>query len=239
LDEAIQEGIEGLISAVERYEPQRNLKFSTFATHYVTNKIRRCFQSATTPTVRLPALYYQDKIRYKGIMRDYYTSGKDIPPLQDIAKEMGITYQRLQRTLRYTAPVASLDVPLKSSRPNLKTVETESMANFLEDKGNIAAEDAVEMSFLRQALESAMANELSPIERDCLRLRLGLDDGVSRSTKEIAQATGGLLTYNAVNSYIQRAYRKLRSPQSLATYKLLAYLDFAGIDSATITKVDL
>lgn len=52
-------------------------------------------------------------------------------------------------------------------------------------------EDYVELSFLRQCLENAMASELSPHERDVLRLRLGLDDGVTRTAREVVDVCGG------------------------------------------------
>lgn len=96
------------------------------------------------------------------------------------------------------------------------------------------AEDQVELSFLRQCLENAMAAELSPHERDVLRLRLGLDDGVTRSIKEVVDVCGGNISASQVRSAEQRAYKKLRSPYSVANYKLLAYLDFANVDYASM-----
>ena len=82
----------------------------------------------------------------------------------------------------------------------------------------------MERSFLRQCLENAMAVECTPSERDILRLRLGLDDGEPRSTKEVSLAYGGALTAAAVRGMEKKAFRKLRSP------KFMAYLSFAGID---------
>jgi DNA-directed RNA polymerase sigma subunit (sigma70/sigma32) len=76
-----------------------------------------------------------------------------------------------------------------------------------------------------------MASELSPHERDVLlRLRLGLDDGITRTTREIIEICGGNLSISEVRMTEQRAYKKLRAPYSVANYQLSAFLGFAGID---------
>jgi DNA-directed RNA polymerase sigma subunit (sigma70/sigma32) len=78
-----------------------------------------------------------------------------------------------------------------------------------------------------------MASELSPHERDVLRLRLGLDDGVSRSVREVVDLFGGTLSDSDVRTAEVMAFRKLRSPYAVHTYQLFGYLDFVGIDVET------
>ena len=95
-------------------------------------------------------------------------------------------------------------------------------------------DDQVELSFLRQCLENAMASELSPHERDVLRLRLGLDDGVSRTVREVVDVCGGNISITEVRLAEKRAYKKLRAPYSLHNYQLVAFLDFAGIDQSSM-----
>lgn len=92
------------------------------------------------------------------------------------------------------------------------------------------------MSFLRQCLENAMSSELSPHERDVLRLRLGLDDGVTRTAREVVEICGGNLSVSEVRLAEQRAYKKLRAPYSMANYQLISFLDFAGIDQASMKR---
>ena len=91
-------------------------------------------------------------------------------------------------------------------------------------------EEQVQFSFLRQCLENAMASELSPHERDILRLRLGLDDGVTRSSKEVAELCGGVLTVSDVRTAQVRAFKKLRSPYAVHTQLLMEYLDKEDLD---------
>lgn len=91
-------------------------------------------------------------------------------------------------------------------------------------------EDQVEISFLRQCLENAMATELTPYERDILRLRLGLDSGEGKTVPQIVELCGGSITTADVRAAERKALRKLRSPNSVHTHNLLAYLDMSDAD---------
>jgi DNA-directed RNA polymerase sigma subunit (sigma70/sigma32) len=69
-----------------------------------------------------------------------------------------------------------------------------------------------------------MASELSPHERDVIRLRLGLDDGVARSAREVVDVCGGCISVAEVRNAEKRAYRKMASPFAVHTRQLLSYL---------------
>ena len=103
------------------------------------------------------------------------------------------------------------------------------------NSSELLPEQRVEMSLLRQCLENAMATELSPHERDVLRLKHGLDDGVSRSTREVC-ALLGTVSVSDVQKSESSAFRKLRSPYSVHTYNLLGFLDYVGIDPDAARK---
>lgn len=81
-----------------------------------------------------------------------------------------------------------------------------------------------------------MASELSPHERDVIRLRLGLDDGVQRTIKEVVEVCGGSISVAEVRMAEKRAYKKLRAPCALSNYKLIAFVDFAGIDKSSMSR---
>jgi hypothetical protein len=86
-------------------------------------------------------------------------------------------------------------------------------------------ESLVERSMLRQCLENALAAELSPHERDVLRLRHGLDDGISRSVREVVDSTGGTASPADIRNAEHRAYLKLRHAHSKHNMRLV---DFAS-----------
>lgn len=240
-DEALQEGIIGLATAVDKFEPQRGLKFSTFATHWVTNYIRRCFQAAVTGVLVIPPQLHDIKNKYKKITDRVRKSGNGSPTEEEIATEIGCTVPRLKTALRCTQSIISIDAPIyegsskgSGSGGGNMGEEGRALMDTLECH-DLAPEDHVERSFLRQSLENAMAVELSPHERDVLRLRLGLDDGRVRTIKELVEVCGGSVSDTDIRRAERVAFRKLRSTQSLHTHNLHTYLDFAGIDMSTST----
>jgi len=86
-------------------------------------------------------------------------------------------------------------------------------------------EHFVELSILRQCLENAMASELSPYERDIIRLRLGLDDGKTRTAREVAEFCGGVVSQDDVRTTEKKAFKKLRSPNTMHAHTLYSFLD--------------
>ena len=70
-----------------------------------------------------------------------------------------------------------------------------------------------------------MASELSPHERDVLRLRLGLDDGHTRSFREVVDVCGGSVSVADVRSVERRAFKKLRAPNTVHAHNLMAFLE--------------
>lgn len=200
LDELIQEGVFGLAEAAERFDPDRGLRFTTYATFWITNFVRKKFQSESTAGMQLPASYYEMKRKYILAVREYLQRNEQPPSVEMLADEMGVSVKRLVRALQLTQPLKSLDSGRSASQgsgagkaggtdPAVADYTIGDMIPCEEPQ----PEDHVERSFLRQCLENAMATELSPNERDVVRMRLGLDDGVVRSAEEVADVCGGRL----------------------------------------------
>ena len=116
LDEAIQEGILGLAAAADRFEPERQLKFGTYATYWVTSYVRKCFQGATTGCFRVPPNYHVVKQNYQKLVKQYYNSDGKSPPMESIAEEMGLKPERLQFILKSTEPLISIDAPFAEGK---------------------------------------------------------------------------------------------------------------------------
>jgi RNA polymerase sigma factor (sigma-70 family) len=239
LDEVVQEGILGLAKAAERFDPERNLKFSTYATYYITNEVRLAFQRATTGCLRVPSNYILIRNKYEKLVKEHYQqTGKGLD-LAVAAEKLQYPMERLNFILRSTRPLLQLDGPvpmaLASSAgkagSNLGSYGVPpSFADTLECM-EPSPEAVLERSLLRQCLENALANELSPHERDVLRLRHGLDDGVSRSVKEVVESCGGMMSPAEIRRAEFRAYSKLRTPTSLHNRRLLGFAaEFASFD---------
>ena len=244
LDEAIQEGIIGLARAVDRYDAKREFRFSTYATYWITNQVRICFQRASTGCLRVPAPYHDIKTRYKKIIRRCVETNTPVPPDEELAIQVGVTINRMRKALHYTRPLISLDAPLHAGMGASRgsnaggdgVGERQFLVSDLLESEERDPEEQVELSLLRQCLENAMASELSPHERDVIRLRLGLDDGVARSAREVVDVCGGHISVAEVRNAEKRAYRKMASPFAVHTRQLLSYLDFAGGDLETIKE---
>jgi len=245
LDEAVQEGMLGLARAVDKYDPERGLRFSTYATHWITSYVRVCFQRAVTGCLRVPSQLHDIKAAYKKIIKDHLQLGTTPPEQKSIAKELGISEQRLTTAIRATGSLVSVDAPVIS--PGSGSYKgsaaggdgSNSQELLILDTLRCAEpkpEDQVEISFLRQCLENAMATELTPYERDVLRLRLGLDSGEGKTVREVVEICGGSVTMSDVRSAERRAFKKLRSPTSVHTHNLLEYLDLAGADKGTLFR---
>lgn len=136
----------------------------------------------------------------------------------------------------------SLDAPIDGTRNGKAGDMSEDKEMLLSDLVQCKERqpsDQVELSLLRQCLENAMSSELSPHERDILRLRLGLDDGVTRTVREVREVCGGTVSIAEIRSTEKRAYQKMRSPHSVHSSQLAAFLDFAEVDRSTITNVSI
>jgi len=244
LDEAIQEGIVGLARAADRFDAKREFRFSTYATYWITNQVRICFQRASTGSLRVPAPYHDIKTRYKKIIRRCVETNTPVPPDEELAVQVGVTLNRMRKALHYTRPLITLDAPLHAGMGASRgsnaggdgVGERQILVSDLLACQERNPDEAVELSLLRQCLENAMASELSPHERDVIRLRLGLDDGVARSAREVVDVCGGSISIAEVRNAEKRAYRKMSSPFAMHTRQLLSYLDFAGGDMETIKE---
>lgn len=116
IDECLQEGVLGLAEAVERFNPSRGFKFSTYATFWVTNYIRRLYHRESTQGLRLPDNYYDIKRKYINLVKSYLRSpGAEVPPMHVLAEELKVTEKRLTNVVRMTQPMLSMDASLHIS----------------------------------------------------------------------------------------------------------------------------
>jgi RNA polymerase primary sigma factor len=182
---------------------------------------------------------------YKSIIRRHIEASESIPTEEQIASEIGVSLARLRTAIKVTESLLSVDEPVytggnaafkgSGAGGDLSGENSLLISDRLESS-EIAPEDYVETGFLRQTLENAMAAELSPYERDILRLRLGLDDGQTRTVKQVVEECGGDISVAEVRSAERRAFKKLRSPNAVHAHNLVAYLEMADIDVETFEQ---
>ena len=208
--------------------------------------MRSCFNKAKELGLRVPVTFHVYRQKYQAFVRQQYALTGDAVTLEEAAEELDLTPKRLALILQATTTPQSIDAPPnqyqrgsmagKAGTDDHNDSSTTLAARLKSPEPSLEAQ--IEISLLRQCLENAMASELSPHERDILRLRHGLDDGVSRTAREVAEIYGGSVSLSDVRNVEIRACRKLRSPYSVHTARLYDFLDFVGADVATAKQYE-
>lgn len=125
MEEAIQEGVMGLAQAAERFDPNRGLRFATFATFWVQRFVRVSFQRQATAGMRVPPRYHDIKSKYYAAIKSHYrrngggvgsSNTEEVPGMDVLAKQFGISASLLSKVLQLTQPVLSIDSPVQSSQ---------------------------------------------------------------------------------------------------------------------------
>jgi len=186
-NDLVAEGIFGLAVAVERFEPSRGFRFSTYATWWVRQSIQKAV--LRREIVAVP-VYLQQLARRAANATRVLTeaSSKGAPPSDaELAAYLGATDKHLALSKLTRQKALSLDAPLGDGR--MMEFGTYQLIDMLEEE-HVTPTDVAAFHELRKALDDAMAFALEPGERDVLRMRLGLDDGASRTRIEVGKMFG-------------------------------------------------
>ncbi len=196
----IEEGNLGLITAVDRFDVDRGIHFSTYATWWIRQAIARGVANQSR-TVRIPIHVLQMMRRYLAIERRLEGERNRQPLLEEIAKELGIAVPRAVRLRSLVQSVRTLDVDL-SNEAFHGLVETEA----LEQPPTL--DEIVEMQIRDQHLNEVL-KKLSGREEQILRFRYGFYDDQPRTLAETGEQFG--LSRERIRQLEQRALVKLRS----------------------------
>jgi RNA polymerase primary sigma factor len=195
----IQNGNIGLMRAVDRYDYRTGNRFSTYATWWIRQAVTRSLANQGR-IIRIP-VHTGGRMRkmFKIAQRLEMEQGRRPTP-KEIADEMDESPTKIRQMMRWAPRPLSLETPVGEERD----VE---LGDFIEDQDIVPPEELADVHLLNETLEELLS-KLAPREARVLRLRYGLQDGQTRTLKEIAEKFG--LSRERIRQIEQEALTKLR-----------------------------
>jgi len=195
----IEEGNLGLLKAVDRYDPGRKCKFSTYATWWIKQAITRSLSNYGR-TIRIP-VYVTDSIsKYKRTAQLIYEREGREPAVEEVAEEMGVKYEEALKLHEYALGVPSLE--------SLMHVEEDGEVVGAEVAEEVRAEEDVFSRILRSQRLNHLLDQLTPRESSILKHRYGLVDGEAHTLEETGKQFN--LTRERIRQIESEVINKLR-----------------------------
>jgi RNA polymerase primary sigma factor len=176
----VQEGNLGLMRAAERFDPNRGVKFSTYATWWIRQGVSRAVADQSR-LVRFPSHVHEELVRMRRAFSTLTSAGHEQPTDAELAEAAGLEIARVRQLRALPEAPLSLDLPLGEDGDT-------SLGDLISDNAG-ALDDAVADSLLGGHL-ALVLQHLAPRDQQLVRLRFGLLDGRPRTLEQVAQHLG-------------------------------------------------